>query len=84
MEKVKIIYILGSGHSGTTMLEILLSHHPQAISIGEAWVLPKRLTTASHVVCACGVPFSECEFWTKTSETWKAALTTDVKLSRWT
>lgn len=58
----KIVYIAGYGRSGSTILDIILSNHPQIIGVGEVmlllddWAEPNRQ-------CACGRPYPDCEFW---------------------
>ena len=39
--ETKIIYILGSGRSGTTLLDILLGNEPSFFSAGELNRIPK-------------------------------------------
>ena len=41
-KKQKIIYILGSGRSGTSLLEILLGNHPEIFNCGELNRFPSR------------------------------------------
>jgi hypothetical protein len=56
-----VVYILGAGRSGSTLLERLLGSAPDAAALGEMhslWRLPlERLT------CSCGAPGPDCGFW---------------------
>lgn len=65
----KIIYIAGSQHSGTTLLNIILGGHSQLVGLGEVFQLLRRkgngffLTEKLEDDCSCGARVSECEFW---------------------
>ncbi|MFW6415594.1 MAG: sulfotransferase family protein, partial [Thermodesulfobacteriota bacterium] len=60
---MKLIYIVGMGRSGSTLLDILLDAHSQVQALGGV----RRL---AHYVqkhpCPCGAPsFRECDFWSR-------------------
>ena len=57
-----LLYLVGSGRGGSTLLERVLNSSPTAFALGEfhcLWRLP-----VERIVCACGQPFARCEFWT--------------------
>ncbi|MBN1238102.1 MAG: sulfotransferase [Gammaproteobacteria bacterium] len=54
---------LSAGHSGSTLLNLMLGGHPDAVAVGEITHLPKNLTL--NTPCQCGVPIRRCEFWTE-------------------
>ncbi len=59
---IRIIYLLGLGHSGTTLLGRLLNAHSQAMSIGGTKNIP--LFVSGRKSCACGALFpAECSYW---------------------
>lgn len=59
--KPKLIYIVSLGHSGSTLLDLLISGHPAVATAGEAKnISPLR---ASRRRCHCGERVSECPFW---------------------
>ncbi len=63
---MKVVFILGSGHSGTTLLDLLLSQHPDAIGLGEVLRFMKgHKKNYEHTcdVCSCGTSLSQCNFW---------------------
>lgn len=62
---MKIIYIAGIGHSGSTLLEVLLANQPEIASCGELEALPNalRTTSATQRWCGCRTPIAECNFW---------------------
>ena len=58
----RLIYVMGTARSGTTILEILLGNNPGIANLGEV----------SHIFahgfirnddCACGHPARECPVW---------------------
>ena len=57
----QIIYILGAGNSGSTLLSMALGAHSRVLSVGELSALDRYLR--SDLSCTCGVPLSRCEFW---------------------
>jgi hypothetical protein len=60
--KFSLLFILGMGHSGSTLLGRMLGAHPDAICMGE--ILRLELAIADRTKkCACGALFHECSFW---------------------
>jgi len=53
------IYIMGRGHSGSTILDLLLGNASQVQSVGEFISGVDRY----DALCACGQRFRECDFW---------------------
>ncbi len=62
VEPLKVVYVLGSWRSGSTILGVLLGTHPQIQTTGELSALPARFRDSTRV-CSCGVPAAKCEFW---------------------
>ncbi len=62
MSNVRIAFICSAGHSGSTLLDLLLGAHPSAVSLGEITHLPKNL--ALNTLCTCGAPARACPMWT--------------------
>jgi Sulfotransferase family len=56
-----VVFVCSAGHCGSTLLDLLLGSHPQAMSLGEITQLPKNL--ALNTPCACGQPVRECRVW---------------------
>ena len=63
------MYIIGSGHSGSTALNVLLGHHENFVDLGEAGALNKHLTGQKRI-CSCGKDASSCEFWSLVIQRW--------------
>lgn len=58
-----VVYIAGSGRSGSTLLERVVGAIPGFANVGELLDLPRRVAPADEM-CGCGRPFSQCPFWT--------------------
>jgi hypothetical protein len=65
----KVVYIMGHGYSGSTLLTFLLSTHPQIGSIGELGIAPraKEDLRPEEYLCSCGTPVRDCGFWQRVS-----------------
>ena len=67
----KLLYIASNAHSGSTLLEMLLSAHPSVCGLGESHMLiddrkrPKRIANADERICSCLQPISECPLWSR-------------------
>jgi hypothetical protein len=60
----KIIYILGLGHSGSTVLDLLLTTTRKAVGLGQVWnVLTEDTAQTRRRQCSCGASALTCEFW---------------------
>lgn len=68
---IAAVYILSAGRSGSTLLNLLLGSHPEAIAVGELTHLPKNLSLNNH--CSCGSPVRECGFWREVYQTFGIA-----------
>lgn len=70
-----IVYIASLGHSGSTLLDLLIASHDRAIGLGEVKNLssrPRRRHRKLHldeIACDCGVaPRRACPFWSALEE----------------
>jgi hypothetical protein len=57
-----LLFIMGTGRSGTTVLEILLGAAPGVAGLGELKHIFQDGWVANQL-CACGRPARECQFW---------------------
>lgn len=57
-----LVYILGWGRSGSSILANILGSMPGSASLGEVRYLWDR-GILENGICGCGEPFSECDFW---------------------
>jgi hypothetical protein len=64
-----LVYVAGLGHSGSTLLDLLLGAHPAIISPGELERLsPLEARGVPARPCACGAVVSECPYWRAVAE----------------
>lgn len=70
--RYRIAYIVGLQHCGSTLLDLLLNAHDEAVSVGELFELheyahelkPKTKHTRFGSACTCGAEsIWSCEFW---------------------
>ncbi len=66
---MKVIYVMGVVRSGTTVLDILLSNHPEIEGVGELGKL-LRHGILNKEYCACGVRGNACPFWGQVLANW--------------
>ena len=57
-----VLYITGSGRSGSTLLERILGASPGFVNVGELIELFRRVAVQNER-CGCGLDFSVCPFW---------------------
>lgn len=55
------LYICGAGHSGSTLLDMLLGSHSRIASLGEIINLPMDWATNNR--CTCGANVRDCSVW---------------------
>jgi Sulfotransferase family len=60
---VRVLYVSGSGRSGSTLLERLLGQIAGVTAVGEVVDLWNRGVLANER-CGCSRPFDHCPFWT--------------------
>ncbi len=66
-DTLKILYIAGSGRSGTTIMARLLGEMQGFVNVGEAArYLFDSPMQARGVPCGCGNPVPDCPFWKET------------------
>ena len=63
MDRTKVLYIAGSGRSGSTLLANILGSVEGVFCGGEIRYLWERGVRDDRL-CGCGVPFSACPVWT--------------------
>jgi Glycosyl transferase family 2 len=62
-----VVYIAGSGRSGSTLVERVLGEIPSLTNVGELMDLARR-SAPENERCGCGLAFGDCPFWTKVGE----------------
>lgn len=64
--RLKLVCIVSMGHSGSTLLDLLISGHPDVVGVGEVKNLSPAKATGAH--CCCGERVWECPFWDRVAE----------------
>lgn len=67
-EHIRVAFIYSLGHSGSTILDALLSTHPAIVGCGELfdYVSSKRHTSeGTGTYCSCGEIVSNCPLWSQ-------------------
>jgi hypothetical protein len=63
-ERLRVVYLAGSGHTGSTLLALFLDAHPRIVSVGETSFKRKvQRRGGANLVCTCGAAYAECPFW---------------------
>jgi hypothetical protein len=78
--RTPILYIAGSGRSGSTLVNVLLGQLPGFAAVGEGRDL-FDLGMAQRGPCGCGAAVPDCPFWTRVLE--RAFGPGPVELERW-
>lgn len=64
---MKVLYIVGVGRSGSTLLERMMGALPGWVNAGELNATFSRVSRQDQR-CGCGSPFSACDFWQAVGE----------------
>jgi hypothetical protein len=63
-DRLRVGYLAGSGHTGSTLIALLMDSHPQVVSVGETAFKPSnRRRRIVALPCSCGKTYAECPFW---------------------
>ena len=65
--RTRVLYIGGTGRSGSTVLANVLGEVPGLVSVGEVRFLWERGVLQNRL-CGCGEHFADCPFWTAVLE----------------
>ncbi len=77
--KIPILYIIGSGHSGSTLLDMLLGGHSKIVGVGEFRMFSNQKQKLENQICTCGKKILDCSFWKKVSQTIEECPTLNIK-----
>ena len=68
---MKILYLMGAGHVGSTVIDVVIGAQPRIESLGEAWKLPTTwVAPDTDRPCACGAEIRACPFWADVRRAW--------------
>lgn len=63
-QKLKMLYIMGTARSGSTILEILLARGRHCVGVGELSAIVQD-GFIENKPCSCGSTFYQCDFWSQ-------------------
>lgn len=63
-ERVKVLYVMGAGRSGSTIVDNILGEFDGFASVGELHNVWKRGIVRGRE-CGCGLPLAECSVWSE-------------------
>ena len=84
---VRILYILSSGHSGSTLTDLILGSHSNIESAGEVekyWKLSSGIFLSgdeTRKMCACMKSVDKCKYWKRVNEEVSKRHSTSVDVS---
>lgn len=68
-ETVRVLFVMGCGRSGSTMLDTILGNHSDAVGFGElCYAAEKAYLNGAY--CACGEWGFACPFWAAVRREW--------------
>lgn len=79
--RIRVIYIAGSGRSGSTLLMRLLAEETGGAAVGELYHLWNN-GYLRNFICGCGVRFQDCAFWGAVTDKTFGVPRADVDASR--
>ncbi len=59
----RLVFIVGTGRSGSTLLTMILGAHPELFAPGEATMVDEWIQ--QNDLCSCGVPVLSCPIWSR-------------------
>jgi hypothetical protein len=68
----RVLYVVGTGFTGSTLLSFLLNGHPQIASVGEATGPYDLWDDQRTYPCSCGKTLADCEFWQRVGKEMEA------------
>ncbi|MCB1037862.1 MAG: sulfotransferase, partial [Acidobacteria bacterium] len=71
MSPIRVLYIMGYGRSGSTLLDTILGDHPEVESVGELANLLRAWSNDEF--CACQRRAHKCPFWQEVWQRWEAS-----------
>ena len=67
-KNITVTYIVGDGHSGSTLLDIIIGSSPNIFSAGELTFITRDSIFEEY--CSCSKLIKECNTWSKIVKTW--------------
>ncbi|MCK4951691.1 MAG: sulfotransferase [Gammaproteobacteria bacterium] len=70
--KKTVLFIVGSGHSGSTIMDLVLGANSKCFSLGEITKIDRAIQ--NNIFCVCGSRILECDFWRSVAEDYTAEI----------
>ncbi len=68
---MKLIYLVSTHNSGSTIIALVANTHPDIVSPGEVCGPGNRFRNDKGPVCSCGAHVADCFFWQEVSKRYK-------------
>ena len=68
MSNTNLVSIVGAGHSGSTLLDLVLGMNTEITSVGEISNWDEYIS--KNKLCSCGEPTHNCDFWSRIAHRW--------------
>ena len=65
----EVIYVAGNGHSGSTLLDIIIGSDSEAFSSGELNFICREGISKEY--CSCGTKIGDCKVWVEIFSIWE-------------
>lgn len=62
-QKLRVAYLVGTSHCGSTLLSFVLNGHPEIFSTGETGLSRESERNPAGFICSCGSPITSCAMW---------------------
>jgi hypothetical protein len=63
--KIPVVYLIGSGHCGSTLLDMIMGAHSKIVGVGELHRFSTQKDELKRMVCTCKKSPLACPFWSK-------------------
>ena len=74
MPNPKVVLVAGSGHGGTTILNMMLGQHPAIFATGKLRGFPHGGLFVEGNICSCGKAAASCPFWAEVRSRFQPSL----------
>lgn len=76
MKQPDIVFIVGGGHSGSTLMDLIIGSSSNAFGLGEVCFFnsynyglhDSKLYDINTRICSCGSEFEKCKFWDRVGD----------------
>jgi len=79
MSELRVIYIAGMEHNGSSFLGVTLGNHPQILCGGELSQLSRLGWEGDGYLCGCGASIVACPFWSEVRREWEHSVNDTIE-----